>query len=157
MNNVTPREIHLQLFLMVAIHSHNWTLNLDLVMCTCIPCEWQPRKTRMSCMAMLATVAPTPLILFCGKHVVCYLYFCSHLRGVSLGIPTRPWILWYISIQNCTTNHVMYMNVFNQYKIVTLNISSREETIHIFRNMTTPSWMLELYGVLFARTQFINY
>ena len=33
MKNVTPRilgEIHLQLFLMVAIHSHNWTLNLDL-------------------------------------------------------------------------------------------------------------------------------
>ena len=40
------------------------------------------------------TVAPTPPILFCGKHVVHYHYFCSHLRGVGLGIPTRPWILW---------------------------------------------------------------
>ena len=62
-----------------------------------------------------------------------------------------------ISIQNCTTNHVMYMNAFNQYKIVTLNISSREEATHILRNMTTPPWMLELYGVLFARDQFIDY
>ena len=62
-----------------------------------------------------------------------------------------------ISIQNCTTNHVMYMNAFNQYKIVTLNISSREEATHILRNMTTPPWMLELYGVLLARAQFIDY
>ena len=45
------------------------------------------------------------------------------------------------------------MNVFNWYKIVTLNISSREEATH---NMTTPPWMLELYEVLFARVQFID-
>ena len=49
------------------------------------------------------------------------------------------------------------MNIFNQYKIVTLNISSREEATHILRNMTTLPWMLELYGVLFARAQFIDY
>ena len=48
------------------------------------------------------------------------------------------------------------MNVFNQYKIVTLNISSREEATHIFRNMTTPPWTLELYGMLFASPQLVH-
>ena len=49
------------------------------------------------------------------------------------------------------------MNIFNQYKIMTLNISSGEEATIILRNMTTPPWTLELYGVLFARAQFIDY
>ena len=44
MKNVTPGLWPLQLFLMVAIHSLNWTLNLDLVMCTCISCERQPKN-----------------------------------------------------------------------------------------------------------------
>ena len=35
-------------------------------------------------MAKLATVAPTPLILFCGKRVVRYLYFRSHSKEVGL-------------------------------------------------------------------------
>jgi len=113
------------------------------------PKTWQPRKTSMA--IILATVAPTPLILFCASMFVCYLHFCSHSRGVGLGILTRPWIQWYISIQNCTTNHVMTVHKHSvirefQYKIVTLNICSREEATHIFRNITTPPLVLELYG-----------
>ena len=119
MKNVKSRilgEIHLQLFLMVAINSHIWTLNLDVLMWSCAHAflvSGSPKTEKSVCHGHAGTVAPTTLILFCDKHVVCYLYFCSHLRGVSLGIPTRPWILWH-----ARTGELVYCVCINTLPVV---------------------------------------
>ena len=114
-------------------------------------------------MAMLATVAPTLLIIFCASMVDVsfisaptwggwvWVFPLGHEYYDTSVFKTVLLIMW-CQFSNIVTHECLYY----QHKIVTLNISSREEATHIFRNMTTPPWTLELYGVLFARDQFID-
>ena len=107
----------------IELHSCVWTLNLSHVwiflQATVQKCNSQQKPIHDGSAGHSGSYTSDPILC---KYVVGYLYFCSHSRGVGLGIPTRPWIPTYIIIQNCATNHV--------------NISSREEATHIFRNMT---------------------
>ena len=96
-----------------------------------------PEKT-CTAMTMLTTVAPTPLILFCASILHTTFVSAPTQGGVCLGIPTRPWILWYISIQNCTTNHMIYMNVLLPVQDYHTENFSREEATHILETWPLP-------------------
>ena len=98
MKDVAPGLWPLQLFLMVAIHFPCLNFEPWPAMCTCISCEWQPKN-------MIARpekpVWPWPCpqwllhLLFCTSMLYVTFISAPIQVGVGLGIPTRPWILWY--------------------------------------------------------------